>query len=250
MVIQHFFDLIKLNLIKMQAQKKAHEESLRLHEEALAEKDILLKEQKAALESLVDNHEDEVRKLKTAQTGKIIALKQKHKQDKIDLEKQVEEAKIEAENNPAAAIDIDEHLERMLQEFEQAEHTHAVQIQDLEQSHESELNHLQDDQKAQLNKLKRKQDITRDSWTTRYLPTDAVSWPKPNSAHIPKLRPTPSLVESKSKTLLRVLGNMPAYQKPEPVLTPLDPKKVQIYYSSVSGNAVVMFYKRIFCSMN
>jgi hypothetical protein len=203
----------------------------------------LLKEQKEALESLVNNHDDEVRKLKTIQSGKIIALKQKHKQDKIDLEKQVEEAKIEAEKNPAAAIDIDEHLERMLQEFEQAEHTHAVQIQDLEQSHESELNHLQDDQKAQLNKLKRNQNITRDSWTTRYLPTDAVSWPKPNSTHIPKLRPTPSLVESKSKTLLRVLGNMPAYQKPEPVLTPLDPKKVQVYYSSVSGNAVVMFSK-------
>lgn len=166
-------------------------------------------------------------------------MKQKHKQDKLDLEEQVEQAKIEAENNPA--VDIDEHLERMLHEFEQAEHTYAVQIQDLEQSHESELNHLQNDQQAQLNKLKRKQDLTRDSWTSRYLPTDAVSWPKPNSANIPKLRPTPSLVESKSKTLLRVLGNMPAYQKPEPVLTPLDPKKVQIYYSSVSGNAVVSY---------
>ncbi|CAO0800414.1 unnamed protein product [Mucor circinelloides] len=224
---------------QLEAQKKAHEESLRLHEEALAEKDILLKEQKEALEALVENHEDEVRKLKTAQTGKILALKQKHKQDKLELEKQVEQAKIEAENNPAAAVDIDEHLERMLHEFEQAEHTYAVQIQDLEQSHESELNHLQNDQKAQLNKLKRNQGLTRDSWTSRYLPTDAVSWPKPNSSNMPKLRPTPSLVESKSKTLLRVLGNMPAYQKPEPVLTPLDPKKVQVYYSSVSGNAVI-----------
>ncbi|CEP10197.1 hypothetical protein [Parasitella parasitica] len=224
---------------QLEAQKKAHEESLRLHEEALAEKDILLKEQKEALDALVGNHEDEVRKLKTLQTEKILALKQKHKQDKMDLEKQVEETRIEAENNPAAAVDLNEQLERMLHEFEQTEHTHAVQIQDLEQSHESELNHLQNDQKAQLNKLKRNQDITRDSWTTRFLPTDAVSWPKPDSANVSKLRPTFSLVESKSKTLLRVLGNMPAYQKPEPVLTPLDPKKVQVYYSSVSGNAVI-----------
>ncbi|KAI8647935.1 hypothetical protein BD408DRAFT_408017 [Parasitella parasitica] len=224
---------------QLEAQKKAHEESLRLHEEALAEKDILLKEQKEAQDALAGNHEDEVRKLKTLQTEKILALKQKHKQDKMNLEKQVEEARIEAEKNPAAAVDIDEQLERILYEFEQAEHTHAVQIQDLEQSHESELNHLQNDQKAQLSKLKRNQDITRDSWRTRYLPTDAVSWPKPDSVNVSKLRPTFSLVESKSKTLLRVLGNMPAYQKPEPVITPLDPKKVQIYYSSVSGNAVI-----------
>lgn len=155
------------------------------------------------------------------------------------LEKELEETKSEAEKNPIAAIDIDEHMERILQEFEQAEHTYSVQIQDMEQSHQSELNHLEDNQKAQVNKLKRTQNLNRDSWTERYLPTDAVSWPVPNGSAVPKLRPTPSLVESKSKTLLRVLGNMPAYQKPEPVLTPLDPKKVQVYYSSVSGNAVV-----------
>lgn len=199
----------------------------------------MLKSQKQALESLEEEHQENVRKLKTAQVASILALKKKHKQDKLELEKQVEEAKEEAEANPTAAVDIDEHLERMLQEFEQAEHTHAVEIQSLEESHQSELSHLENDQKAQLSKLKRTQNLNRDSWTTRYLPTDAVSWPLPNRADAPKLRPTPSLVESKSKTLLRVLGNMPGYQKPEPVLTPLDPKKVQVYYSSVSGNAVV-----------
>jgi DNA polymerase III alpha subunit (gram-positive type) len=204
----------------------------------------MLEAEKQALKALEEEHEESLRKLKTEQSSKIIALKKKHKQDKIELEKQVEEAKKEAEANPAAAIDIDEHLERMLQEFEQAEHTHAVQIQSLEESHQSELNHLENNQKAQLNKLKHTQNLNRDSWTTRYLPTDAVSWPLPNRADAPKLRPTP-LVESKSKTLLRVLGNMPGYQKPEPVLTPLDPKKVQVYYSSVSGNAVVRIQKRI-----
>lgn len=198
-----------------------------------------MKEQKAALDSLTEGHQEEVRKLKTAQTGSILALKKKHKEDRLQLEKELEEAKLEAEKNPASAADIDEQMERILQEFEQAEHTHAVQIQDLEQSHQSEMNNLENNQKAQVNKLKRTQNLTRDSWTERYLPTEAVSWPAPNSSAIPKLRPTPSLVESKSKTLLRVLGNMPGYQKPEPVLIPLDPKKVQVYYSSVSGNSVV-----------
>ncbi|KAI8078937.1 uncharacterized protein B0P05DRAFT_104049 [Gilbertella persicaria] len=207
---------------QLEAQKKAHEESLRLHEEALAEKEALLKEQKEALDSLQENHQDEVRKLKTAQSSSIIALKKKHKQEKADLEQQVDEAKKEAEANPA--VDIDAHLERILHEFEQAEHTHAVEIQNLEESHESELNNLENNQKAQLNKLKRTQDLTRDSWTSRYLPTEAVSWPTPSGGHIAKLKPTPTpLMESKSKTLLRVL----------------DPKKVQIYYSSVSSNPVI-----------
>ncbi|KAI9472287.1 MAG: hypothetical protein EXX96DRAFT_597310 [Benjaminiella poitrasii] len=224
---------------QLEAQKIAHEESLRLHEEALAEKDKLLKEQKEALESLQNNHEDELRKLKTSQSQSILALKKKHKQDRVELEKQLEDTKKEAESNPNAAINIDEHLERLLQEVEQSEHTYTVQIHDLEQSHQSELDSLQNNQKAQLNKLKRTQDLTRDKWTSRYIPTEAVSWPLPKSNNLNKLRPTPSLVESKSKTLLKVLGSMPANQKPEPVLTPLDPKKVQVYYSSVSGNSLI-----------
>jgi hypothetical protein len=207
----------------------------------LAEKDNLLQEQKVALESLQGNHSEEVRKLKTAQSGSILALKKKHKQDRTQLEEELEKAKKEAEKG-SSAIDLDEHMERILQEFEQAEHTHAVQIQNLEQSHLSELDNLQDNQKAQVNKLKRTHNLNRDSWTERYLPTEAVSWPLPNGSALPKLKPTPSpLMESKSKTLLRVLGSMSGYQKPEPVLIPLDPKKVQIYYSSVSANTVVKY---------
>jgi hypothetical protein len=198
----------------------------------LAEKDLLLKTQQQTLNALEEEHQKKVRELETIHKANASALQSKHEQEKSELEKQVEEAKKEAEANPAAAIDIDEHLERMLQEFES-----------LEEAQQLELDHLKNDQKAQLSQLKRTQDLTRDSWTTRYLPTAAVSWPLPNRADASKLRPTTSLVESKSKTLLRVLGNMPGYQKPEPVLTPLDPKKVQVYYSSVSGNTVVRIYK-------
>lgn len=212
---------------------------MRVHEQALAEKDLLLKEQKESLELLQEDHSEEVRKLKTAQTSSILTLKKKHKQDKEQLETELEQTKLEAETNPASTMDIDEHMERILHEFEQAEHSHIVQIKDLEESHQSELDSLQDNQQAQVNKLKRTQNLNRDVWTERYLPTNAVSWPVPKGSSIAKLRPTPSLVESKSKTLLRVLGNMPGYQNPEPVLTPLDPTKVQIYYSSVSANSVI-----------
>lgn len=207
-----------------------------MHEQALAEKDQLLQEQQKAIDELENNHQEELRKLKTAQSFSILALKKKHKEDKLQLEKQLEEARKEAEQDPTADS-INEHLEKILQEFEQQEHTHAVQIQDLEESHQHELDNLENHQKDQMNKLKKTQGQKRETWTERYLPTEAVSWPHP--ANVVKLRPTPTLVESKSKTLLRVLGSLPEYQKPEPILTPLDPKKVQIYYSSVSANPVV-----------
>ncbi|KAG1462583.1 hypothetical protein G6F56_005489 [Rhizopus delemar] len=221
---------------QLEVQKRTHEESLRLHEKALAEKDELLKEQQVAIDSLEGNHVEEMRELKTAQTAKILALKKRHKDDKAQLEEQLETVRSEAKKNPAEDI-INDHLEKMLQEFEQQEHTFAVQIQDLEQEHQSELSSLQDNQNTQMSKLKKTHGQNRETWTERYLPTEAVSWPSPTQQ--PKLRPTPSLVESKSKTLLRVLGNLPEYQKSEPVLTPLDPKKVQVYYSSVSANSII-----------
>ncbi|KAI8976035.1 hypothetical protein BDB01DRAFT_908494 [Pilobolus umbonatus] len=226
---------------QLEIQKKAHEESLRLHEKALAEKDQLLKEQKDSLANLTLSHDEAVRKLKTQQTASILAIKKKHKQDKLDLEKQLEEAKQTAAADPS--VDVDAELEKILHEFEQAEHTFTVQIQDLEQSHQDELEDLQVDQQEQINKLKEKQHEKRNTWSTRYIPTEAVSWPDPAKTvamALPKLRSTPTpLVQSKSKTLLKVLGNMPGYQKPEPVLTPLDNTKVQVYYSSVSGNSVI-----------
>ncbi|KAI9261179.1 hypothetical protein BY458DRAFT_588151 [Sporodiniella umbellata] len=221
---------------QLEIQKKAHEDSLRLHEKALAEKNQLLKEQEAAIENLGGNHQEELRKLEISQKLKNKALLQKHQEDKLRLEAQLEEVRSNAEKNPAEDK-INEHLEKMLYEFEQQEHTFAVQIQDLEQEHQSEMDHLKDNQHSQMSHLKKSHGQNRETWTERYLPTEAVSWPSP--AQQPKLRPTPSLVESKSKTLLRVLGHLPEYQKPEPILTPLDPGKVQVYYSSVSAHATV-----------
>jgi hypothetical protein len=203
----------------------------------LAEKNQLLKEQKTALDSLQENHRQELMELKATQTESIAALQRKHQQDKIEMETILEETQKEAAKNPRK--EVEEQLERILQDFEQAEHTFTVKIKDLEQSHQSELDHLEDDQKAQMKKLKSSQNMSRNSWTERYLPTDAVSWPQPH--HNPKLKPVApvSLVESKSKTLMRVLGNTTT--KSQPVLTPIDNTKVQIYYSSVSTSVTVSY---------
>ncbi|KAI8968346.1 hypothetical protein BDF20DRAFT_827895 [Mycotypha africana] len=235
---------------QLEEQKKSHEESLRLHEEMLAEKENQLNEQRKSLEALKQSHMDELCKLQTTQSESILSLKKKHAQERSELMKQLEEAKKQATKAAAnaqsatSAINLDEHLERILQEFEQAEHTHAVELKDLERSHQSQLDTLENNQQNELNKLlKHDTKAKRDSgkWTTRFQPTEAVSWPLPSREQLTKLRPTSPapLVESKSKTLLKALSNTVMPTKAEPVLTPLDPKKVQIYYSSVSGHSII-----------
>ncbi|KAI9250519.1 SH3-binding, glutamic acid-rich protein-domain-containing protein [Phascolomyces articulosus] len=218
---------------QLESQKLAHEESLRRHEEAMAEKEKLLSEQQRALDSLQGSHEDEIRKLKTGQSGSILTLKQRHKQDMADLQTRLQEAETKVKNNSNAAM-MDDEIERILHEFEQAEHSHAVQIETLQQSHQSELTDLQQDHVAQLRNLKKVQDQSRESWTTRYLPTEAVSWPAPPPLSALRKTNGPRPTNSASQRIKNA-----AKDDSGPILIPLDNKKVQIYVSSVSGNVAI-----------
>ncbi|KAI7861029.1 SH3-binding, glutamic acid-rich protein-domain-containing protein [Circinella umbellata] len=222
----------KLNK-QLEAQKLAHEESLRRHEEAMAEKEKLLAEQKQASDILQESHEDELRKLKTGQTGSILTLKQRHKKDMLELQTRLEEAETKVKNNSNANM-MDDEIERILHEFEQAEHSHAVQIETMQQSHQSELTDLQQDHVAQLRSLKKVQDQSREGWTSRYLPTAAVSWPAPRPMSVLKKTNGPRPTQSPSQRIMNA-----AKDDSGPILIPLDTKKVQVYISTVSGNAVI-----------
>ncbi|KAF7721279.1 SH3 domain binding glutamic acid-rich protein-like [Apophysomyces ossiformis] len=213
---------------QLEAQKRAHEESLRLHEEALAEKEKLLSEQQETLAKLQNSHEDEIRKLKTNQTSSILTLKQQHKKALVELEKQKAEAEQKLKNNPS--VDLETEFERILHEFEQTEHNHSVQIENLQQSHQNELTDLQQTHVAQLRNLKNAQ-----SYTSRFLPTEAKSWPAPMplSASLSKLRKTNGPQPRPKRVLLDAKGDE------APAFLPLDNKKVQIYISTVSGNPVI-----------
>ncbi|KAI8390809.1 SH3-binding, glutamic acid-rich protein-domain-containing protein [Radiomyces spectabilis] len=211
---------------QLEAQKKATEEMLRRHEEALAEKDRLLKEQQDALEQLQDTHTEEMRKLKTSQTSSILTLKQRHKRDMDELQQRLSETEKKMQNEPG--VRLDDEIERILHEFEQAEHDHTVQIENLQQSHENELSDLQENHVAQISQLKKAQDQKRQGWTSRYLPTEAVSWPAPQP--LSRLRKTQTATQPK-----KALKMTDEYA---PILIPLDNKKVQVYFSSVSGNPV------------
>ncbi|KAI9488894.1 SH3-binding, glutamic acid-rich protein-domain-containing protein [Zychaea mexicana] len=218
---------------QLEAQKLAHEESLRRHEEAMAEKEKLLSEQQQALESLQESHNDEIRKLKTGQSSSILTMKQRHKQDMSDLQSRLQEAETKVKKSSNAAM-MDDEVERILHEFEQAEHSHAVQIETLQQSHQSELTDLQQNHVAQLRNLKKVQDRSREGWTTRYLPTEAVSWPAPQPLSVLRKTNGPRTSHSASQRIMNA-----AKDEAGPVLIPLDNKKIQVYISTVSGNAVI-----------
>lgn len=210
---------------------------MRRHEEALAEKDALLSEQKKALDHLQEMHEEQVRSLKTEQSSSILSLKQRHKEDMSNLQARLKEAETKLKNSSNAEM-MEDEIERILKEFEQAEHTHAVQIENMEQSHQSELSDMQQNHATQIKNLRKQQDQNQKKWTTRYLPTEAVSWPAPQP--LSKLRKTNG-PNARPSAATRIAS---AAQRDdnEPVLTPLDTKKVQVYISTVSGNAVVSYY--------
>lgn len=151
-----------------------------------------------------------------------MAMKTKHQQDMEDLQQRLAEAEAKAKESAKGAMN-DEEIERILEEFEQAQHTHAVQIEHMQQSHESELTSMQQNHVAQLTDLKKAQNQTRQGWTSRYLPTEAVSWPAPQQVTLRKTTGPKKSLSSVGAT----------------DLTPKDVSTVQVYMSSVSGNASV-----------
>ncbi|KAL0078850.1 SH3-binding, glutamic acid-rich protein-domain-containing protein [Phycomyces blakesleeanus] len=208
---------------KLEAQKQAHEESLRLHEMAIEEKERLMAVQKEEFEKLDEEHMDEIRKLKTSKNTSIIAIKLRHKKDMSDLQKRLAEAENAVSADPAAQLN--DEIERILNEFEQAEHNHTAEIKSLEETHQSELENLEVNHVSKLRSFK---NTNANGWTSRFLPTEAVSWPKPST--LPPLRKTTGPT-TKPKFIVSGTSG--------PILLPLDNKKIQVYYSSVSGNPVI-----------
>ncbi|CAO3596371.1 unnamed protein product [Absidia cylindrospora] len=227
-------------LIKLQQQlddqKRAHEESLRQHELAIIEKERLLKEQEQSLAALKETHEENVRQLKVHQSGNILKIKQQHKQDMVTLQQQMEQVEKTKQEQMAQQGDqakqqqeyLDDELEKILHAFEQAEHNHTAQLQDLEHSHQNALSDLQQSHVDQLKTIGSSQGYT----SKKYVPTQAVSWPAPQPLSM--LRKTTGPSPRPNRVLLAAKPS--SY---EPILTPLDTEKVQVYISSVSGNPLI-----------
>ncbi|KAG2186806.1 hypothetical protein INT44_003032, partial [Umbelopsis vinacea] len=209
---------------QLEAQKVAHEETLRSHSETLAQKDKLLEQHAQALRELQAQHESTFGDLQKKQEQQALDIKDQHTTEMRELKERL--AKAERGRNAT----VDDELERLLHEFEEAEHAHTVELANLEQSHHSQLSNLRESQQAQLQGLKNSQSPKNSNW--RVMPTDAVSWPAPQPLSILRKTGGPRQREPKANT-----------QDVGPDVHPQDPKKVQVYISSVSGNVNIKKYQ-------
>jgi hypothetical protein len=188
----------------------------------LAQKDKLLEQRAQALQELQAQHEAAFGDLQKKQVQQALDIKDQHTNEMHELKERL--AKAELGRNAT----VDDELEQLLHEFEQAEHAHHVELANLEQSHYSQLSNLRESQQAQLQGLKNSQSPKSSNW--RLMPTDAISWPAPQPLSILRKTGGPRQRERKTTTDDDGLD-----------IFPQDPKKVQVYISSVSGNVNVSY---------
>jgi hypothetical protein len=190
----------------------------------MAEKDKLLQEQQEELEKVKIFHENATERLERNQKQSLAKLKELHMQEMEKLQLKL----IDVEERAKSAVDNE--VEKVLQEFEQAEYTHSMRIEELERSHKNQKSLMARDQKQQLRFLKNKQ----------HDETKRLSW-RPSSG-----------AEQSMVTLRRTGGpggssrRVPALLEDArgPDLTPQDKSKVQVYVSSVCSNVTVSTSKK------
>lgn len=198
-----------------------HQQSLRQHEIMLLEKQQLLQEHETTLKEMQDAHQDEISKLQADQIKKILLLKQQHAKEMADVKARLEEAESKL-NHGNTAEKMEEQLEQVLKEFEQAEHSHPVQQHDKQQQIQ------QGGKTPQQHSLKQQQ-----PYTSRFLPTEAVSWPAPQPLSI--LRKTNNAYSQEIQQ-----------DDDDDELPDLIPStKIQLYISSVSGSPLVSQWRHL-----
>ncbi|RUS19330.1 hypothetical protein BC937DRAFT_87652 [Endogone sp. FLAS-F59071] len=209
-----------------------HEAVLIAHAQAMEEKDALLRQHEAALDSLQKSHDEVFRDLQKQQAQANAELRRRHNAELAELRTKLENA--EKNGAPGATQQFNAEVEKLLAEIEAEEHNHAVQLDEFQRQQQQQLSTLQDSQNAQLKTLKQRQtsEKKRLSWRSQHAPIDAVSWPAPQPLSI--LRKTNGPQERKSTTKAAIEEDQLLSE-----LKPKDNKKVQLYYSSVSGNATV-----------
>ncbi|RUS19329.1 hypothetical protein BC937DRAFT_87652 [Endogone sp. FLAS-F59071] len=207
-----------------------HEAVLIAHAQAMEEKDALLRQHEAALDSLQKSHDEVFRDLQKQQAQANAELRRRHNAELAELRTKLENA--EKNGAPGATQQFNAEVEKLLAEIEAEEHNHAVQLDEFQRQQQQQLSTLQDSQNAQLKTLKQRQtsEKKRLSWRSQHAPIDAVSWPAPQPLSI--LRKTNGPQERKSTTKAAIEEDQLLSE-----LKPKDNKKVQLYYSSVSGNA-------------
>lgn len=189
------------------------------HAETIAEKDKLLQEQQDILLKLQQSHESATSKLLREQKQSLSQLEEVHKREMDKLKAKL----VDAEKRTVDVVDSE--VEKVLHEFELAEHSHNMKVEELERSHKNQISMMARDQKQQLRVLKSRQ----------HDETKRLSW-RPTSGH------------DQAVVTLRSAGGMGGScrrvptmidEPRSPDLTPRDKTKVQIYVSSICSNLTV-----------
>ncbi|KAI9015771.1 hypothetical protein CLU79DRAFT_331674 [Phycomyces nitens] len=185
---------------QLEAQKQKHEAILQVHAEAMAEKDRVLVQHQKTLQEIKTSHNSAIISLEREQKNTIASLEKRHANDLAQLRERLSSTEKHAKNN------MNDEVEKLLQEFEQSEHNHSVQLAHLQKSHQEQVSILKQDQQAELRDLL---DVPKDEPVRKPVVTSKLKWP----------------------------GML---QKEVPLnLTPRDPALVQIYVSSVSTNSTI-----------
>ncbi|RUS16353.1 hypothetical protein BC938DRAFT_476609, partial [Jimgerdemannia flammicorona] len=220
---------------ELEEQKRMHEAVLIAHAQAMEEKDTLLRQHGEALESLQKAHDQAFQDFQNQQTLADTELRRRHNAELAELRAKLVKAEKDAVSGAAPiAQKFNAEIEKLLAEIEAEEHNHAVQLDEFRKQQEQQLSTLQESQNAQIKTLKQHQtsEKKRLSWRSQHAPVEAVSWPAPQPLSI--LRKTSGPQERKSATKAAIEEDQILAG-----LKPKDNKKVQLYYSSVSGNASV-----------
>lgn len=130
-----------------QAQKQKHEAILQSHAEEIAEKDRELVQQQQSLSDLKQTQERAIRNLERQQQQMIQEIELKHERDTRQLKERLENAEKRAKS------DMNTEVEKLLQEFEQSEHDHSVQLASLHKSHQEQMSAMRQGQQQELMKL-------------------------------------------------------------------------------------------------
>ncbi|KAI9499337.1 SH3-binding, glutamic acid-rich protein-domain-containing protein [Zychaea mexicana] len=197
---------------QLEAQKKKHEATLQTHAEEMAEKDRVLVQHQQSLSELKADQERAIKNLERKQTETLNELQNKHERDTKILKERLENVERRAKS------DMNSEVEKLLQEFEQSEHAHSVQMASLQKSHQKEMSVMKQGQKAELqNHIKRASMVLLEK----------------NSEPI-------NLRKTGGSASARVMRWPVAVMKQQEIeLVPRDSSHVQIYVSSVSANPTI-----------
>lgn len=187
------------------------------HAEEMAEKDRELVQHQKSLSQLKQSQERALQALERKQAETIQTLKMQHQSDTEKLRERLEHAEKRAKS------EMNDEVEKLLQEFEQSEHAHSVELANLAQSHREQVTKMRQGQKAELrNHMKRASMILEDAQV-----------PDLPSAKVMPLRKSTGGVNKS------IRWPVAALQQNAIELNPRDPGCVQVYVSGVSGNATI-----------